>query len=167
MLAGPRDLAAQGYPPSQRAEFTQHIALTTVNVRYGRPAARGRALFGALVPWDSLWHPGADSATRIMVDHDILVNDRPLPRGTYSLWLIPRQAAPWTLIFSKDAYVDHKAYAGPSRDALRVDVAPDSLSSMESMSIYFPMVLRDEATLRLQWGTSSIAVRVKAPYKPE
>jgi len=158
-------VAAQGYPPSQRASLTQHIALTTVSVRYGRPVARGRALFGALVPWDSIWHPGADSATRVTIDHDVLVNDMPLPRGTYSIWLIPRQSAPWTLIWSRDAYVDHKAYAGPRRDALRVDIQPDSLSPMESMAIYFPMVLRDEATMRVQWGTSSIAMKLKAPYR--
>lgn len=167
LAAGSSTAHAQGYPPSQRASLVQHIALTTVSVSYGRPVARGRALWGALVPWDSIWHPGADSATRVTVNHDVLVNDRPLPRGTYSLWLIPRQSAPWTLIFSRSAYVDHKSYAGPERDALRVDAMPDSLSSMESMAIYFPMVLRDEATMRVQWGTTGIAVKLKAPYKPE
>jgi hypothetical protein len=29
------------------------------------------------------------------------------------------------------------------------------------------MVLRDEATLRLQWGTTGIAMKIKAPYRPE
>jgi phosphohistidine phosphatase len=33
-------------------------AHTTVAIEYGRPVARGRALFGQLVPWDSVWHPG-------------------------------------------------------------------------------------------------------------
>jgi hypothetical protein len=37
---------------------------------------------------------------------------------------------------------------------------------MESFAIYFPMVLRDEAVIRLQWGTTAVPIRIKAPYKP-
>ena len=55
----------------------------------------------------------------------------------------------------------------PRRDALRLEVTPDSLSHMESMAIYFPMVLRDEGTLRIHWGTHSVSVPIKAPYKPD
>ena len=51
---------SQGYPPSQRGTVTQNVAFTEISVAYGRPVARGRALFGALVPWDKIWHPGAD-----------------------------------------------------------------------------------------------------------
>ena len=167
LLAVRAPLGAQGYPPSQRTRIAQDVALTRIDLVYGRPVARGRALFGALVPWDSLWHPGADSASRITVNHDVIVGGQPLAKGTYSLWLIPRASAPWTFILSRNAYVDHKNYPGPSRDALRFDVRPDSLSHMESMGIYFPMVLRDEATMRIQWGFSGIAIPVKAPYKPE
>ena len=165
LLAAPVPLPAQGYPPSQRTRISQDVALTRIDLVYGRPVARGRALFGALVPWDSLWHPGADSATRITVSRDVLVGGQPLAKGTYSVWLIPRASAPWTIILNRSAYVDHKDYGGPSRDALRFDVRPDSLSHMESMGIYFPMVLRDEATLRIQWGFHGIAIPIKAPYR--
>ncbi len=167
LLAAHAPLVAQGYPPSQRTRISQDVALTRIDLVYGRPVARGRALFGALVPWDSLWHPGADSATRITVNHDVMVGGQPLAKGTYSMWLIPRATAPWTFILSRNAYVDHKSYPGPARDALRFDVRPDSLSHMESMGIYFPMVLRDEATLRIQWGFYGIAIPVKAPYRPK
>jgi hypothetical protein len=157
--------AAQGYPPSQRGRVEQNIALTKVSVIYGRPVARGRALFGALVPWDSVWHPGADSATRVTFSRDVVLEGQPLKAGTYSLWLIPRESAPWTFILSKSAFVDHKAYAGPARDAVRVDVAPETLSPMESMAIYFPRVLRDEGSMRIHWGTSAVTVNIKAPYR--
>ena len=64
LLVAPASARAQGYPFSQRQTISQHVALTTLSLEYGRPVARGRALFGALVPWDSVWHPGADSAQR-------------------------------------------------------------------------------------------------------
>src|SRR3954469_21235715 len=82
---------SQGYPFSERGTVSQMVAFTNISVAYGRPVARGRALFGALVPWDSVWHPGADSATRIRFSHDVLLEGHALRAGEYSLWLIPRE----------------------------------------------------------------------------
>jgi len=163
----PDHARAQGYPFSQRQHITQNIALTEISIEYGRPVARGRELFGKLVPWDTIWHPGADAATRITFKRDVLLEGQALKAGTYSLWLIPRPNAPWTFIVSRVANVSHLDYAGPSKDALRVDIAPETQSHMESMTWHFPMVLRDEGTLRFQWGTTSLSIKVKAPYKKE
>jgi len=157
---------AQGYPFSQRGSVTQMVAFTEISVVYGRPVARGRALFGALVPWDSIWHPGADSATRITFSKNVLIEGKPLGAGEYTLWLIPRETAPWTVIFSKAAHVFHKPYPGARFDVLRVDVTPEQASQMESFAIYFPMVLRDEAIMRLHWGTTAVPLRIKAPFAP-
>ena len=158
--------SAQGYPFSQRGSVTQNVALTAISVEYGRPVARGRVLFGQLVPWDSIWHPGADSATRITFDHDVLLEGKPLSAGEYSLWLIPRQRGAWTVIVSKAAHTFHKPYPGAEFEVLRLDVTPLAVSHMESFAIYFPMVLRDEAELRLHWGTMAVPIRIKAPYRP-
>ena len=157
---------AQGYPFSQRGSVTQMVAFTEISVVYGRPVARGRALFGALVPWDSVWHPGADSATRITFSKDVLIEGKPLHAGEYTLWLVPRAAGPWTVIFSRAAHVFHKPYPGTRLDVLRVEVAPEQASQMESFAIYFPMVLRDEAIMRLHWGTTAVPLRIKAPFVP-
>jgi hypothetical protein len=157
---------SQGYPFSQRGSVTQMVAFTEISVWYGRPVVRGRALFGALVPWDSVWHPGADSATRIAFNHDILFGGKPLRAGEYTLWLIPRERAPWTVIVSRAAHVFHKPYPGQRFEVLRVDVAPEQVSSVESFTIYFPMVLRDDAVMRLHWGTTAVPINIKAPFKP-
>jgi hypothetical protein len=156
--------ASQGYPPSQRGSVTQNVAFTEISVSYGRPVARGRELFGALVPWDAIWHPGADSATRVRFSRDVLIEGQPLGAGDYSLWMIPRENAPWTVIFSRAARVFHLPYPGTSRDALRLDVTSEQVSHMESLAIYFPMVLRDSAVMRLHWGTTAVPIRIKAPY---
>ena len=157
---------SQGFPFSQRGSVTQMVAFTEISIFYGRPVARGRALFGALVPWDSVWHPGADSATRIKFSRDVLIEGQPLRAGEYSLWLIPHERAPWTVIVSRAAHVFHKPYPGARFDVLRVDVTPEQVSHVESFAIYFPMVLRDETVLRLHWGTTAVPVRIKAPFKP-
>jgi len=125
LAIAPNQSVAQGYPFSQRGTVSQMVAFTNISIEYGRPVARGRALFGALVPWDSVWHPGADSATRIRFSRDVVIEGHPLRAGEYSLWLIPREHAPWTVIFSRAAHVFHKPYPGDGRDVLRVDVTPE------------------------------------------
>jgi hypothetical protein len=166
LTLGATTAQTQGYPFSQRGSVTQMVAFTEISVLYGRPVARGRALFGALVPWDSVWHPGADSATRITFSKDVLIEGKPLRAGEYTLWLIPRATGPWTVIFSRAAHVFHKPYPGARFDVLRVDVTPEQASQMESFAIYFPMVLRDEAIMRLHWGTTAVPLRIKAPFAP-
>lgn len=166
-LAVPGVGLAQGYPFSQRGSVTQNVALTDIQVYYGRPSARGRELFGHLVPWDSVWHPGADSATRIVFTHDLLLEGRPVAAGEYSIWLIPREHGPWTFILSRVAHTFHKPYPGAAHDALRVDVMPERGDRVETMAIYFPMVLRDAATMHIHWGETVVPVRLRAPYRPE
>ena len=161
-----RGTDAQGYSFSQRGSVTQSVALTEINVTYGRPVARGRVLFGKLVPWDSVWHPGADSATRVTFNHDVLVEGQKLEAGEYSLWLVPHESAPWTLIFSRAAHTFHKPYPGSSLDALRVTVTPERLSHMETLAIYFPLVLRGKAILEIHWGETGIPVHIEASYRP-
>jgi hypothetical protein len=161
-----RGIGAQGYPFSQRGSVTQNVAFTEITVTYGRPVARGRVLFGKLVPWDSVWHPGADSATRVTFNHDVSIEGQTVKAGEYSLWLVPRQSAPWTLILSRAAHVFHKPYPGPSLDALRVPVTPERLSHMETLAIDFPLVLRDKAIMRIHWGETGVSVHIDAPYRP-
>jgi len=162
-----RTVSAQGYPFSQRSRIQQDVALTSVEVTYGRPVARGRKLLGALVPWDSIWHRGADSSTRIVFSRDVVLEGKPVKAGEYSMWLLPRESQPWTFILSRAAHTFHIPYPGSDKDALRVDVKPETVSHMETLAIYFPSVIRDEAIMRLHWGETSLPIRIKAPYKPD
>jgi hypothetical protein len=158
---------AQGYPFSQRGSVSQTVAFTDITVTYGRPIARGRVLFGQLVPWDSVWHPGADSATRIAFSHNVLIEGHELKVGEYSLWLVPHEQRPWTLIFSRAAHVFHKPYPGSADDVLTVDIVPERGGHIETLAIYFPVVLRDEAVMRIHWGETIVPVRLRAPYRPD
>ena len=48
---------------SGRAETREVVAGATIVVDYGTPAKRGRAIWGALVPWGRVWRTGANAAT--------------------------------------------------------------------------------------------------------
>jgi hypothetical protein len=169
VLASPLACGAQGFPASQRGRVDQTVAFTDISVVYGRPVARGRVLFGdsALVKWGAVWHPGADSATRVSFSHDVEIEGRPVRAGEYSVWLVPRQAGPWTFVLSRAAHVFHTPYPGEASDALRLDVTPERGAHMETLAFYFPVVLRDEAVMRVHWGEMVLRARIKAPYRPQ
>ncbi len=101
-----------------------------------------------------------------MFNHDALVEGQLVRAGGYSLWLIPHDHAAWTVILNRKARVFHQPYPGAGTDALRMDVLPEDVSQVESLAIYFPMVLRDEAVLRIHWGTTAVPIRIKAPFRP-
>lgn len=159
---------AQGFAFSQRGTISQTVAFTEITVEYSRPVARGRVLFGdsGVVAWNRIWHPGADSATRISFSQSVLLEGRALPAGTYSLWLIPREREPWTLILSRASHVMHAPYPGEPLDVARFDIAMELGMRMETLAFYFPIVLRDEAVMRIHWGEMIVPVRIKAPYRP-
>ena len=158
--------AAQGVPFSQHGSVSQRVSYTNISIEYNRPVARGRALFGALVKWDTIWHPGADSATRISFDKDVVVEGKPLAAGEYSVWLIPREKSPWTFILSSASRVFHSPYPGAQHDVLRVDVAPERVSHMEALAYYFPVVGRDSVVLRIHWGETAVPVHIQVSREP-
>ena len=156
----------QGFPASQRQTIAQNVALTKIEITYGRPVARGRELWGKLVPWDEVWHPGADKATRLKTDHDITVDGKALKAGEYSIWLVARDGKPWTVIFNSMFDTWHRPYVGEATEVLRVDVTPETVTHVESLTIDFPSVLNEDATLRIHWGTQAVSMKIKAPYRP-
>jgi hypothetical protein len=105
---------------SQAGAVSQRIANTEVTITYSRPVARGRKLFGGIVPYDQVWNPGADQATAMAITRDIDVNGQKLPAGKYSIWAIPR-ADNWTVIFSKKGDTYHTPY--PGEDEARSGIA--------------------------------------------
>jgi len=160
LLAVPACGRAQAIPWSQHGTISQRVGLTDIIISYNRPVAHGRALFGALVKWRRVWHPGADSATTIGFSKDVLIEGKPLAAGQYTLWAIPDTAS-WTVIFSRALHVFHIPYPGDSHDALRVTVTPVQGSYMEVLAYEFPVVGPDSATLELHWGTTIVPLRIR------
>ena len=116
-------MALDDVKASQSGSVWQEVANTSITVTYDRPVARGRELFGGIVPFGEIWNPGANDATAIAVSRDVTINGNALPAGKYSLWAIPDPNR-WTMIFSREADVYHTPYPGEEHDALRLMVSP-------------------------------------------
>jgi hypothetical protein len=70
-----------------------------ISVRYGRPYKKGRDIFGALVPYGKVYRCGADSATTVTFNRDLLFAGKPVKAGTYTLFVIPNEQN-WTIILN-------------------------------------------------------------------
>lgn len=62
----------------------------TVIIAYGSPRRRGRTILGTVVPYDRVWRTGANEATTIVFDKNLVIGGAPVPAGAYSLWTIPK-----------------------------------------------------------------------------
>lgn len=167
LLAGYEPAAAQAIPFSQHGTVSQRVGVTDILVEYNRPVARGRVLFGpgGVIRPGRIWHPGADSATRISLSRDVEIEGHALRAGRYTLWLLPEESGPWTLIVSRAVEVYHTPYPGEGLDALRMTVVPESGNHMDALAFYFPVVTPDSAVLRIHWGTTILPIRIRAPAR--
>lgn len=84
--------------PSTRDSVVTVVGDTHVSIDYGRPAKRGRVIWGRLVPFDTVWRLGANSPTRLTIDKDLQIGDATVPAGSYSLWLVPSSSQSYLLV---------------------------------------------------------------------
>ena len=120
--------------PSPPAEATGKIGDATVTVNYSSPAVKGREVWGGLVPYGKVWRAGANEATTITVDKDVMVEGKTLPAGTYSFYTIPGEDE-WTVIFNKTAKQWGTQY-DEKQDALRVMAKPQKSTGMNERLAY-------------------------------
>jgi hypothetical protein len=138
---------AQGQPAGTPAR---------IKIEYGQPHARGRAVEGALVAeLDTVWRFGANTATVMTTDVDLVVGGAAVPKGTYSLYAQTSSKGAWKLIINKNTGQWGTEYT-KAQDLARVDVAGKTLPvSMESFVI--TLVPAGDGSpkgdLRFSWGT--------------
>ena len=153
-------LDAQTGRRSQLATVSQNVGDTKIEIRYRRPVARGRELFGKLVPWGHIWTPSADSAALFTTSTDLDVNGSTLKAGSYAIWMLP-DSANWTVIFSNAQPVFHLRMPVESDYALKVMSKPQQAEHIESLGFYFPMADADSATLNMHWGRTAVPIKIK------
>ena len=87
---------------SPRQTVEQEFSMAKISLDYGRPAVKGRKVFGELVPFGQVWRAGANSATKITFEQSIDFGGKVVPAGTYGVFVIPQEKE-WKIILNKDA----------------------------------------------------------------
>lgn len=149
---------------SQRAEISQIFGLTKVTVDYGRPAKKGRIVFGELVPFGKVWRTGANANTIISFADDVEIENQKLAKGSYALYSIPK-ADSWEIIFYKttDNWGTPQDW-DENNIALKVNVTPENLANeVEFFTIESQAVNQNSGKLNLKWDRTQISLNIKVP----
>jgi hypothetical protein len=97
-------------------------------VDYGRPLRRGRTIFGGVVPFDTIWRTGANAATQLRTDADLVMGGVTIPAGTYTLWTIPSRTGSWKLVINRQTGQWGTVY-DPARDLARIDLQTQTVDT--------------------------------------
>lgn len=127
-----------------------------VSVTYGRPYAKGRKIFGELVPFDKVWRTGADEATTLKTEADLMIGKTVVPKGEYTLWTLPN-AAGMKLVINKQTGQWGTVY-DEKQDFARIDMKVAKLGAPVEQ---FTLTLTKEGKgglLKLEWETTSASV---------
>lgn len=133
----------------------------TINIDYSSPRAKGRKIYGDLVPFGAIWRAGANEATTFVTTADLTVGGKDVPAGSYTIFTIPN-ADKWTLVISKETKEWGTAYPGPDKDLTRADMKVSKLPSpVENFTIAFDKA-GSGCALRMDWETTRASVEVAA-----
>ncbi|NHN24461.1 DUF2911 domain-containing protein [Flavobacterium jejuense] len=149
---------------SPAAKVEQVVGLANVQIDYSRPGAKGRTVYGDLVPYGKNWRTGANANTTISFDQDIKVNGKELKKGKYAIYTTPK-ADSWDVIF----YTSTDNWGLPenwdeTKVALRTTVKPETLMKpVESFTLSINNLTNDSASLDLAWERTIVSVPFTVP----
>ncbi len=146
--------------PSTPQTIKQNFGLSTIELSYSRPNAKGRVIFGDLVPFGNVWRTGANSATTLTFGEEVTIGDKKIAAGKYGLLSIPGKNS-WILIITKQLDVTSPSAYKAESDLVRVNVNPvANANKIETFTMQFTNVKSSSCELNLQWENTSISLPI-------
>lgn len=146
--------------PSPKAKLVQTAGLTDITIEYSSPAVKGRTIWGDLVPYNEVWRAGANKATSVNFSKDVIVGDKEVKAGSYSLFYIPSKEE-WTVILNKNTELWGSDGYKQEEDVVRVKVKPEAISNRERMTFIVSNYTDDAANIDLEWEKVRISLPIK------
>jgi hypothetical protein len=159
--------APAGGADEKRASPHEQVSATVggrkVIVQYGRPYKKGRVIFGGLVPYDQVWRTGADEATTLTTDGELMLGTLRLPKGSYALFTVPGKNA-WTLVVNKTAQQWGAFSYDVKQDLGRVPMKVGAgAAPVEQFTIDLAPAGDRKAILKLSWDKLVASVGLAPP----
>ena len=145
------------------SKISQQVGLTEVTLQYSRPSAKGRVVFGELVPYDKVWRTGANRATRITFKEVAKIGGKKIQPGEYAIYTIPNQGY-WTIIIHANTSL--RSIAGgaykPSNDVFRFELVPEKNNNyVETFTCQFSEVKTNSLMLDITWENTLISIPIE------
>jgi len=87
--------------PSPLQTIKQAFALSEITIEYSRPSAKGRTVYGDVVPFGKIWRTGANASTKITFGDSVKIEGLTVKPDTYALYSIPNKDS-WEIMLYKD-----------------------------------------------------------------
>jgi hypothetical protein len=108
-----------------------------------------------------VWRTGANQATALKTDANLMIGTTSVPAGNYTLYTLPSEGT-WKLIINKQTGQWGTKY-DQSQDLARVDMRKNTLPApQEKMSISFEHTRGNRTQLHVRWDTTDVWVPVVA-----
>lgn len=146
--------------------IVQKVGFTEIEITFGSPKVYGRKIWGNLVPENEIWRCGANEATTIYFSHDVHINNNPIDKGRYALFMIPRLSDSWTIIFNK-IYDQWGSYSYQEEfDVLRLEVNPNySHAFNEELNYSIEQEDFQNALISFDWEKLNFSLKLKTNFQ--
>jgi hypothetical protein len=145
----------EGERRSPRDVVIAEIAGARLSIEYGRPSKRGRAIWGALVPYTRWWMPGADEATSFTTSAPLVFGSVMIPANDYTVYTLPGEAT-FSLIINGETGQFHTTYH-PDRDVAHIEMQRSAPSSPAEQVTFAIEPRGDGGVLKLAWDDREYA----------
>ena len=159
ILVSAQDKGKRPSPPAQtNCKFSNGKTLT---IDYSSPRAKGRKIFGDLVPYGEVWRTGANEATTFVTTANLSVGGNDIPAGSYTIFTVPN-ADKWTLIVNKKTGEWGIPYKYEADELTRADMKVSSTSSpVENFTIALAS-MGGSCALNISWENTQASVNISA-----
>lgn len=154
-----QDKSKRPSPPAS-AHFTFPDG-KTLSIDYSSPRMKGRKVEGGLEPYGQVWRVGANEATTFVTDTDLIVGDKEVPAGSYTLDAIP-DPGKWTLIISKKTGIWGIPYPGEQYDFARIPMEVQKLKGapLEDFTISLDKA-GDGCSMNFDWDVTRATILIR------
>ena len=147
--------------PSPLQTIKQAFGLSDISIEYSRPSAKGRVIFGDVVPFGKVWRTGANNATKITFGDDVKLEGKDVAAGTYALYTVPNKDN-WEILIYKDLTLGgNVADYKKENELIRFTVKPKTISEKkETFTIDLADMTSNSANIELIWENTLVAFNV-------
>lgn len=110
------------------------------------------------MPYGEVWRTGANEATNVTFEKDVIVEGEAVEAGRYSLFTIPKENEPWTIILNSDWDLEHGHFQyNEENDVLRVNVSPSFGTDHQEM---LSIEVVNEG-IEIKWEKAKVLVNIE------
>jgi len=161
LLAGRTEAQITTPQPSPKSTITQRVGLTDITIVYSRPSAKGRAIFGSLVPFGKRWRTGANATTTIKFSDEVIMEGKKIPAGEYGLYSVPNKDT-WAMVLNKNTKLGANVDGFKDEDNVATFTAKTYKlpNKVETFTMNFSDLTPATANVDMQWENTGAKFRI-------